>query len=318
MAYPVPFRSDLGTYKQLTELYTSDALKPILKRHYEYLRERPYGGLHGRLLPISLVVAGGFLGFTAATKAGDTLKIEKGKPILQGGGVVLGCSAGAYVYINVKERDIFFKTWKFVKLSAITNDFILKNHEKDEFLNQFNDCINYTPLKIPVRLSTGHLMDFDTLSNLKPDQDGNVLCPHTREKLDLDHPNIDLELLTLIFKRYQYLLQQDLDKFEENSNDYVLAKSQLEDVENQLKVTYEKHLKGLENLHAEGKLTFAELNSLRAQFYMNFGANPNGKEDEEHGTPAHVMNFNLNWKKIISTHSKLIFKGTPATQFHED
>ncbi len=318
MAYPVTFRPDLTTYKNLTEFYTSDAFKPILERHYEYLRERPYGGLHGRLLPISLVVAGGFVGFAATTKAADAFKIEKGKPILQSGGVILGCSAGVYIYINLNERDAFFKTWKFLKLSTITNDFISKNHEKDEFLNQFNDCINYTPIKIPVRLSTGHLIDLDTLLNIRPDKDGNVVCPHTREILDLDHPNIDLELNALILKRYQHLLQQDLGKLEENSSDYILTKLQLEVVENQLKVSYEKHLKGLDHLHSEGKLTFAELNGLRVQFYNYFGADPIGNEDKENGISTHVMNFNLNWKQIISAHGKLIFKGTPATQFYED
>jgi hypothetical protein len=217
-----------------------------------------------------------------------------------------------------KNKDLFFKAWKFLKISRITNDFVFKNHENDEFLNQFVDCIHYTPIKIPVRLSTGHLIDLDTLKKVQPDKNGDILCPHTREKLDLKNPNIDLELHTLILKRSQYLLQQDLNNLEPDSIEYTSAQLQLQVLEKQLCISHERHLKGLDQLHSEGKITAVELNRLKVQFYQHFEADPTGKADPENDVEAHVMNFNLNWKTIIQNHSKIIFKGTPPTQFMED
>ena len=213
---------------------------------------------------------------------------------------------------------MFFKTWKMLRLESITNSFVFSKHENDEFLNQFIDCIHYTTIKVPVRLATGHLMDLDTLKNLKPNSDGDYLCPHTRAKLDLNRPNIDLELHTLIMKRMQFLLQHDLAQLDPNSTDYHATKLQLDAVEGRLVAVHEQHIKGLEALQSEGRITVVECNRLRSQFFQRFGEDPVGKADPENGVDAHVMDFNLNWKKIISDHSKVIFKGTPSTQFMED
>lgn len=307
-----------SNYIDLNQLYTSGNIKHIIMRQCEFLRARPYGTLHGRLLPVSLMLTGGFVGYCAATKAAEMIKTEKGKPVLQSTGMVIGCGAGVYIYTTLIEKDLFFKTWKFLRLSSITNDFIFKNHEKDDFLNQFVDCLHYTPLKVPVRLATGHLIDLDSLKSIRPDKNGDILCPHTREKLDLNHPRIDLELGTLILKRCQYLLQQDLNKLDANSESYQATQLQLKVVEAQLEVLHEKHIKGLEQLQSEGKITNVEFNLLQFQFYSFFGVVPAGHADPERGIDTHIMDFNLNWKKIISDHSKMIFKGTPPTQFLED
>ena len=225
----------------------------------------------------------------------------------------------ALIFIQPLLKEIyFFKTWKFLKLSSITNDFVFNNHEKDEFVKQFVDCIHYTPLKVPVRLVTGHLIDLDSLKSIRPNENGDILCPHTRKKLDLNNPRIDLELGALILKRFQYLLQQDLNKLDANSESYHSMQLQLKVIEAQLGVFHERHIKGLEQLQEEGKITSIEMNRLQNQFYNHFGTDPVENADPENGYDAHVMDFTLNWKKIISDHSKITFKGTPPTQFMED
>jgi hypothetical protein len=93
---------------------------------------------------------------------------------------------------------------------------------------------------------------------------------------------------------------------------------QLDIIESKLSVNYTTHLQGLDNLHSKGKITSVELNHLRFQFYNYFGTEPIGTGNSENGMVSHVMDFNLDWKKIISDHSKIIFKGTPATQFFEE
>lgn len=305
-------------YMDAAQLYTSNGMKPIIQRHCEFLRERPYGTLHGRLVPIILIATGGYIGFHTASKVAEKFNLKKEKPFLQGGGVVIGCSVGAYVYTFANEKSMFFKTWKFLKINSLTNNFIFEKHVNDEFLNQFTDCIHYTPLKVPVRLSTGHLIDLDTLKKIVPDKNGDVLCPHTREKLDLNYPKIDLEIHTLILKRCQYLLQKDLPQLDPKSDEYEATKLQLQVIESQLCVSHEMHLKGLDQLHSEGGITTSERNILKNQFFTHFGTDAIGKADPENGVDAHVMNFSLDWKKIITNHSKLIFKSTPATQFMED
>jgi hypothetical protein len=93
---------------------------------------------------------------------------------------------------------------------------------------------------------------------------------------------------------------------------------QLEVIEMKLSSVYEKHLKGLEQLCQEEKITKRECEGLRIQFYKYFGGEPTGRGDPENQIEPHVMDFNLNWKEIIARHSKIIFKGTPETQFWED
>lgn len=309
---------DFSTYTELYQPYSSDIWKDIIKLHCAYLRERPYGTLNGRLIPIVYIAGGSFLGYLAATKIAERLQIEKGRPLLQASGAVAGGTFGVYHYITCNEKDIFFKTWKFLKLSSIFNEFIFKNIENDTFLNKFLDCIHYTPLRVSVRLATGHLVDLDTLRNIKPDENGDTLCPHTRDKLNLNNPNIDLELQLLIFKRVQYLIQQDMVNVDQSSEKYNLLKLQLDFIEKQICFCHEKYLKGLEILHSDGRITRDELNRLRAQFYQYFGFYAIGNADEENEVVPHVMNFDLDWKKIIINHSKVVFKGTPPTQFIEN
>lgn len=307
------------TYIDLNQLYTSYGFKHIIRRHCEYVRENPYGNLIGRALPLTLITAGGIAGFAAGTHAANILKVEKEKKIvLQGGGTILGGIAGGFVYLGVTESELFFKTWKFLKITHTTLEFVFKNHEKDEFLNQFLDCVHYTPLVVPVRLSTGHLIDLDTIKNIKPNENGEILCPHTRETLDLKNLKIDLELYTIILKRFQYLLQQDLTNFHPDSDDYKATELQLDVIEKNISSIYEKHLKGLEQLRLVGKITLIEYTNLVAQFVNHFGINPTGKGDLENEIEPHTMDFSLNWKDIIKKHSKIVFKGTPETQFIED
>jgi hypothetical protein len=59
------------------------------------------------LLPISLIIAGGFVGFSAATKAAEKFNIEKGRIALQGTGIVAGGALGACIYARVKEQRPF-------------------------------------------------------------------------------------------------------------------------------------------------------------------------------------------------------------------
>jgi hypothetical protein len=313
-----PNQCDPANYIELTQFYTSHTLKYIVKRHCEYLRERPYGTLSGRLIPIACVATGGILGFCAATYAAEKLKAEKATPILQSTGFVAGCAVGAYIYTTVNEMNLFYKTWKFLIIRSITNAIVFKNHEKDEFLNQFLDCIHYTPIKVPVRLSSGHLIDLDTLKNIRPNSNGDIVCPHTRKNLDLNNPNIDLELYTLILKRVQFLLQKDLSNLDTSSDLYNATKLQLKNVEEQLNVSHRKHLKGLEQLHSDKEITDLQLNRLRIQFYNLFGGDPVGNADPENESEAHVMDFSLDWKKILIQNNKVIFRGTPPTQFVDD
>ncbi len=307
-----------NSYIDLNELYTSKGLKFIVRRQCQYLQENPYGGLSDRIVPIMLITAGGFLGYQAATKAADQFNIEKGRPVLQGAGVVIGCGAGVYLYTQIKERSVFFKAWKDLKLQEATNACIFEKFKDDSFLNQFIDCIHYTILKVPVRLVTGHLIDLDTFYSIQPNGNGDIVCPHTRQKLDLSNPNIDFEMQSLILKRTQYLLKEEISNLDEKSPECKAAKMQLEEVENRLNKTYTKHLQGLDQLLREGKITQPECNRLRFQFYTYFGIEPSGKADLENGVEPHEMNFGLEWKKIITEHSKLIFKGTPPTQFMEE
>ena len=197
----------------------------------------------------------------------------------------------------------------------MTNDFVFETYKDDPFLNQLVDCISYNPLKVPVRLPTGYLIDLDNVKELPRDDDEDIICPHTRGKLDLNNLNVDLELHTLILKRVQYLLQNDLEKADPETPLHSTLEMQLKVIEKQLEVSFYKHLNGLEHLHKIGILTTLELNTLRAQFYNHFGVEPLGKKDAEKNTKAHTMNFGLNWKEIITEHSKLIFKGAMPTQF---
>ena len=103
-----PKKHEHSNYINLNQLYSSDSIKHIIKRQCEFLRKRPYGTLYGRLLPISLMLTGGFVGYCAAIKTAEMFKIKKGSAVLQGTGVVVGCGAGAYIYTTIIERDLFF------------------------------------------------------------------------------------------------------------------------------------------------------------------------------------------------------------------
>lgn len=70
-------------------------------------------------------------------------------------------------------------------------------------------------------------------------------------------------------------------------------------------------------LFLERKISEAELTRLRYQFYSRFGVDPVGKADPEIGIEARVMDFNLDWKNILTQNSRLIFRGTPSTDFAE-
>ncbi len=319
MSFPVNalWMNGINPHIDLKQLYTSDGLKFIVARQIEFFRERPYGTLNGRLIPLMLITAGGIIGFQAATKAAEMLKIKRGVIVLQGGGTVMGCAAGAYAYASLNEKNIFFQTWKFLKISSQTNDFVFEKYKDDLFLNKFVDCISYNPLKVPVRLPTGYLIDLDNVKELPRDENEDTICPHTRGKLDINNLNVDLELHTLILKRIQYLLQTDIDKTAPETEAHSMLEMQLKVIEKQLEVSFYKHLNGLEHLHKIDRLTTVELNTLRSQFYNLFGVEPLGKKNAEKNIEAHTMNFNLNWKEIITEHSKVIFKGSMPTQFSE-
>lgn len=319
MSFPVSaiWMNGRNPHIDLRQLYTSDGLKFIVARQIEFFRERPYGTLNGRLIPLMLITAGGIIGFHAATKAAEMLKIKRGVTVLQGGGTVMGCAAGAYAYASLNEKNIFFQTWKFLKISSQTNDFVFEKYKDDLFLNQFVDCISYNPLKVPVRLPTGYLIDLDNVKELPRDADEDTICPHTRGKLDINNLNVDLELHTLILKRVQYLLQSDLDKAAPETEAHSMLEMQLKVIEKQLEVSFYKHLNGLKHLHKIDRLTSVESNRLHLQFFSHFGVEPLGKKNAEKNIEAHTMDFDLNWKEIITEHSKIIFKGSMPTQFVE-
>lgn len=110
------------TYIDFNQVYTSYGFKQIIQRHCEYVRERPYGALNGRILPMALIAAGGVVGFAAGTQVAKTFEIEKKEKIaLQGSCTILGGVAGASIYISIAETNLFFKTWKLLKLTVVLN-----------------------------------------------------------------------------------------------------------------------------------------------------------------------------------------------------
>lgn len=315
MSQIVNYQNDPNAYVNLHNLYYSCGIKQVVSRHCEYLREHPYGTFNGAIAPISLVVTGGALGFMTGSMASEKVDSKPGKVILQSIGVVAGGISGALLYVKIKENNLFFKTWKFLKMEAITNEMVAKRFENDEFLNKFLDCIHYSSLSVPVRLPTGHLVDLNTLKQLRQVQDGIVTCPHTRQRLDTKNPNIDLELYVLIKKRHQFLLKQELAALDPSSMESQSISSQLDVIEKQLCLSHQKHLKGLYNLHSSGKISDVEMNRLVAKFYENFGVDPIGNPDEENDIKVHIMDFDKDWKRILTNNSKIIFRGNPETQF---
>jgi hypothetical protein len=302
-------------YLRISDIYSLKAFGYIVQRQCEYLTTNPYCRLSERMAPFAWMAAGGLVGFKVATQAANQFQLEKEKPVLQGAGTVIGGGVGVYLYTQLKEKDLFFQAWADLQLEQISEPHIAEKCKNDPFLTQFVGSIQETMIKVPVRLRSGHLIDLSTFKAMHPDRDGHFLCPYTREPLDLGNPTIDLELYALILKRTQYLLREEAAQLEPNSVEYRYGVRLAEVVDAKLASVYTKHLEGINQLQASQAITEQEARILQSQFYTYFGVDPTGKADPEHHVEAHEMDFSLDWKQIISDHSKILFKGTPPTQF---
>ena len=307
--------TDTKSYVPIHGFYSSATLKNLIQRHCFYMRQSPYSNLKDRILPLVWMAAGGAAGFWVATKVANEMKLTNSRPAVQGGGTIMGCCVGAYAYACIKEGDLFFKTWKELRLNAITDLFLGARYQKDPFLHQFVDCISYEFLRVPVRLQSGYLIDLGSFKSLPLNNQGEIVCPHRCGTLSLSNPHIDCELHTLILKRFQFLLKEDIRMPNLEAAVEEGYRLQLSEIERALALSYRRHIQALEALAGESQITDEELDYLRAEFYQDFGRNPLG-----HASPAlrvvpHVMDFTKDWKESLSRHSEIIFKNTPPTQF---